>query len=284
MREDMAERFSEPKGRYKKSKFPRRQKKVAKPDEDGQPPNITSMKKVHLAVGDWYSDNGHGADYSILRRFLTSKCGQSWDGVYSEICKRADERSHDGYRLREAVKNVICTNVEINEDGQLYTKDKWGRVRLNFTGWWHEFYVHPETGLLERVPPERSRYRERDHFPSKVFECDGHLYHQHIGIWYRVEMKPVPTQQSSCGGGKWDYSYDSMLTDAFGAHEQPIPKAPYTHRPWYYWDRTDRLKRKYGLSSDGQAWYCFAKQSANKHEIHKLKDKLKGEREEDVDP
>ena len=39
----------------------------------------------------------------------------------------------------------------------------------------------------------------------------------------------------------------------------------------------DRLNRKYGLSPDGQLWYCFAKQSANSKEIEKVKRALMDE-------
>ena len=97
MRDDMAERFSEPKRRPKQSKFPRRQKIVARVDEDGQPPKITGMGKIHVVAGDWWFDRGQGCDYSIMRRFLARRVGQKWDDVYSEICKEADSRSHDGF-------------------------------------------------------------------------------------------------------------------------------------------------------------------------------------------
>lgn len=276
MRDDMAERFSEPKGRYKKSKFPRRQKKVARLDEDGQPPEYTSMRKVHLAVGDWYSDNGHGSDYSILRRFLVANRGRPWDEVYSEICSKADERTHDGHRLREAVDNIVCTTTELNEDGEVVSKDRWGRTFDRWFGFWHEFYVHPEKKTLEWNESRRNRYRHKKTYEQRVFEMDGQLYHQHAGIWYRVEMKLLPTVGGR-GGGYWVYDPAASIVDAFGAHNPPKTNPPYTHRPWYYWDRTERLKRKYGLSPDGQAWYCFAKQSAGKREIEKLKKKINPE-------
>jgi hypothetical protein len=274
MREDMAERFSEPKGRYKKSKFPRRHKKVAKLDEDGQPPKFTSMRKVHLAVGDWYGDNGYGADYSILRRFLISHVGLPWDEVYSEICEVADSRTHDGYRLREAVDGVVCTSVEKDEEGNLFTKDRWGRMKLNFFGWWHEFYVNPDTGLLEYVPNCRNKYKA-DKYPKRVYEMDGQLYHQHAGIWYRVEMKNVPTVQYYRGGnGNWVYDHSACYTDAFRANEE---KSTHPHYRAYHWTREEKLRKKYGLGPDGQAWYCYAKQSANSDEIKKLKKKLEAE-------
>jgi hypothetical protein len=264
MRNDIAERFSEPKGRYKKSKYPRRHKKVCKTDEDGHPPDIKGMKKVHVAAGDWYHDNGYGSDYSVLRRMLESNKGRKWDDVFSEICKAADDRTHDGWRLREAVTHIVCTNAEIGENGKVYSKDRWGRAQL--TGWWTEFYVHPETGNLEVTPNRRNTvkydWREAHGYTKKtVFEMDGVLYHKHDDLWYRVEMAPLPKEKIH----GYDYSTTLGVNDACRTIRYSLASSR--------WNDIEKLRRKYGLSPGGEAWYCKSKQAANSHEIQKLKKK-----------
>lgn len=257
MRQDMAERFSEGKNQHKR-KFPRRQKAVARLDEDGVPQPITSMGKVHRAAGDWHYDNGYGSDYAIMRRFLRSNLGRPWDEVYSEICEQADARSHDGHRLRECVDHIIEKNCTFDENGFLINEK--GHRLSKWYRW--EFYVHPETKNLEYI--ERRRKFVQPEIKT-VYEMDGDHYHQHEGIWYKVEMKPIPKYRE-----RWGAVYSATIIDAFETHLPP--KQPKDMR-FYYWNWMDRYKEKYGYGPDNKPWYCASKKSANKRDIRKLKKK-----------
>jgi hypothetical protein len=258
MRDDMAERFSEPRSRTTKNKYPRRMKIVSKPDKDGNVPKFKGMKHVHIVTGNEYWENGFGSDYSILRRFLASHVGEKWDDVYSEICSVADSRTRDGFRLREAVDGIVETSCSVTEDGTLL--DDCGKPL--FAYWrMHGFYVHPERKTLEYVPQKR---RKKKIIPQTIFELDGNLYHKHSdGLWYRVEMKPV---------GNLSYGYNFCApTDAFGANTPP--KDLEGQRMWNWWGWRDAFERKYGLSPDKKLWYCHSKQGAGKRSINKLKKK-----------
>lgn len=256
----MAERFSEPKKRPKQSKFPRRHKAVARIDEDGHPPKITGMRKIHSAAGQYYGMSGYGSDYSIMRRFLVRHIGQKWDNVYSEICKEADARSHDGFRLREAVGHIVEMNCSIDGNGIVH--DSNGH-RL-FSYWrMHGFYVHPETGMLEYVPYKR--WKKKDFQPT-VFELDGDLYHKHDGNWYKVVMEPVSSSPYAA------YGFYLPFADAFGADKEPKDDLQAMRR-WSWGGWRDALERKYGLSPEKKLWYCKEKQSAGHRVIKRLKKK-----------
>lgn len=252
MRHDMVERFSETKGyRSKRTKFPRRHKKVAKTDQEGLPTNVTGMRKVHAVAGHM-SGHYQGGDYDILTRFLVSNRGRPWDEVYSEICQSADYRHIDGHRLREAIGFIVEQNCTVNEHGEIC--DSTGG---SFARWRRQLYVHPETKKLEWHGMQK-RWRKK--VPIKtVFEVDGQLFHKHSdGNWYRVEMREVQRINR--------YYYEvTSITDAFQADhsgKRPFP---------FYWDSIRMLTDKYGISPDGNAWYCVKKQSASSKEIKKLK-------------
>jgi hypothetical protein len=262
MRKDINQRFLETRKRYKLGKFPRSTKKLNKADEDGQADCPSGMKKAHVLSGWWdYGGGGYG-DYALLSRWLQSKVGKPWDDVHSEVCGNSDARSWAGHRLREALDSLVEQNCTLDADGTL--RDDRGHELL---GWRrHQFYVHPETKKLEEV--SRKRHHWKKDIKQTVFEMDGQLYHDHNGIWFRVEMKPVPKEKQG------SYSIHSRwFTDAFRANAEP--KTLDERRYWNWWGWTDALKRKYGLSPEGELWYCCGKQSANSKEIERLKKKHK---------
>jgi hypothetical protein len=264
MRQDMAERFSEGKNQHKR-KFPRRQKAVARLDEDGVPPCFVSMSKVHYAAKDWYYDKGYGSDYAIMRRFLRSNLGRPWDEVYSEICQQADTRTHDGHRLRECVDHIVEKSCTIDENGFL-VNDK--GIRLSKWYRW-EYYVHPETKTLEYIQRRRKFVQPEI---KTVYEMDGDHYLQHENIWYKVEMKLIPKER-----GNWGDCFIQPTMDAFDLHVG-LPKCTKDRRFWG-WNWMERYKKKYGYSPEMKPWYCASKKSANKRDIRKLKKKYEMEDE-----
>lgn len=246
MRKDMAKRFLKH-GKHSKGRFPRNCKNLSMIDEDGQ--NVYSphgMRSVHHYTVK-YEDRGYlGTDSAILHRFLQSRKGRPWNQVYSEICKEADDRSFKGYHLREYLDYEVEQNCIIDKDGEVL--DQRGLHISRFRG----FYVHPETGNLEYIEKKRWRIPE---IPHTVFEMNGRFYHEHEGIWYRVDMEEVPSPAKH-----HDY-WPSWITDTFIGFEFAI----------YFYAVANILRDKYGLSPNGKCWYCTKKQSANSREIAKLK-------------
>lgn len=247
MRHDMPKRFLKH-GRTVKGRFPRHAKKFNIKDEDGQElSSPRGMKKVHRLTNKWDYTGYLGTDFAVMHRFLQSRKGQPWDKVFSEICAEADDRSFEGHHLREYIP--VEMNCSIDEDG--IVRDEHGH-QVGYH--WDEFYVHPETKTLEHIPKQGKRYQYKP--PHTVFEMDGKLYHEHKGLWYRVEMAEIPKKTNS----HWDLMWPVNMKDAF------IELGYST-----YYHIQGKLTTEYGLSPDKNTWYCVKKESANSKEISKLK-------------
>lgn len=249
MRKDMAKRFLKY-GKTVKGRFPRNAKRLKRKDEDGQElESPHGMKKIHRLTNKWDNHGYLGSDFSVLERFLHSRKGQPWDKVYSEICAEADERSFEGHHLREYIPVEMHCTIE---DGKVY--DEHGH---QIGRHWGEFYVHPETQILEYIP--KLKPQRPDWPPHTVFDMDGNFYHEHQEIWYRVEMKEIEKK----GNSRWNLDWPVNMRDVFV--DVTISS---------YYNLQNRLQTKYGNSPDGKIWYCVKKESANSREISKLKKKL----------
>lgn len=251
MRDDLTERFILKRG-SKHKRYPRNTKEHALREDDAG--SVQGMRKAHL--GNWYYGiDGIGADFSVMRRILQSKIGQPWDSVFSEICEHADLRTYAGHHLRNWLEYLVEQNCTI-EHGEIL--DNCGRRLGNFR---RDFYVHPETKLLSVIEDHR-RWRPKAE-TQKVFELDGQLFHNHDGIWYRVEMEVIP-DRPIIRYQSWPHrvQFHSELKDAilqFGFEDD--------------YKIAQRLKKEYGLSPDKKLWYCKKKESANGREIDHLKKK-----------
>lgn len=92
-----------------------------------------------------------------LKRFLISKEGKSWDGIYSELCQKMDTTTVIGRHLIDHLFGYVELHVEII-NGKVYGVGGWrGRYELSYSGCCPRFYVHPKTGCLVRV---RKKWRE----------------------------------------------------------------------------------------------------------------------------
>ena len=127
----------------------------------------------------------HFGDHTMpLKRFLIKNVGRKWDDVWSEICEFADLRSIRGRHLREHVGFWVDQKVAL-EDGEPVTHRGYGGAWSLRPG---DMYVHPETGILTRVPKVK---RQRG---CQVVNPDIHkdpnsreaLLEKLDGIWYRI--------------------------------------------------------------------------------------------------
>jgi len=234
-----------PKGRY-----PRNTKKMRTTDEEGHPVALKGMKKPYRYASRYGCAQGDH-NFSVIRRFLISRKGQLWNHVYSEICAEADSRSFSGHELREWLDYLVERNCFIDEDGDI--RDEHSHL---VGRWWGEFFVHPETKILEYIQPVPCKKFET---PKTVFELNGTLYHEHKGIWYRVRMKEVPQKRP------WYYDLRYLWDDVL--IEDTLKTQTYSYGV------IRQLRAKYGHSPRNRPWFCEWKQSANKNEIAKLKKK-----------
>jgi hypothetical protein len=132
-----------------------------------------------------------------LKRWLHSQVGRPWNDVYSEACAviKSDSviRAHVKTHLLEFVQRDTFMH-----DGQASYLDTGGgviRPVLAEKFFRRAFYVHPETGLLEKIEPvsrkrwNAGRYRERD----ERWWIRRNLALQQIrGLWFECVYEVVP--------------------------------------------------------------------------------------------
>jgi hypothetical protein len=131
-----------------------------------------------------------------LRRLLRSKVGQPWNDVHSELCQRLDSNTMVGRHVLDHVKDYVKQHVR-SIDGVLYAPSSWGRLTPLGSGYWDQFYVDPETGILCAVPKVR-RKREPDAPPNDLLiQDDYHRYLKLNDLWFLVtfeDFPPPPTE------------------------------------------------------------------------------------------
>jgi hypothetical protein len=135
-----------------------------------------------------------------LKRFLHSKVGQSWNEVYSELCKTLDNSTLSGQHILSHVWGYVERHAEI-VDGIPFSKPSTYRGGRRLGGWrYDEFYIHPDTGILclagrtPREPPKK-----RDDF----IQLDATRHYRKLdGIWYQIVIADIP---------KFGYVWDVIL-------------------------------------------------------------------------
>ena len=141
-----------------------------------------------------------------LLRFLNSRVGQLWDNVYSEICENIRVTNAVQDHIRVHVKQFVETATSVDKEGVIWINGyrPYPLAKDGFT----RFYVDPRDGLLCRNPNHVSwtaRQKEyRAQQESKRLETarslpNGVEIRKHEGIWYAVELTPVPTPQLVTG-------------------------------------------------------------------------------------
>lgn len=142
MRDDMKRVIITP-PRYKGWGYNSSQGRKANKDPESLPQK-ESMRREHIK-------NWSGKEFSDyltpLYRFFEKNVNRPWNKVYSEICENADTRSIDGWHLREHVHMALEENVQLGEDGKIYSLNYSYRPYELYNG---SFYVHPADGLLKK--------------------------------------------------------------------------------------------------------------------------------------
>ena len=186
-----------------------------------------------------------GLSLKPLRRYLTSQVGRVWDDVYSDLCGDATIGGGElVYEMRRWIDFIVELNVQMI-DGKPYTDRGF---EISGCGW-RELWVHPETGILMMSEKRRYRYRR----PRKIFEQhdlgNGRRAVKLNGIWYEVELKPIPTAPEN--------HEDCPVDVIFG--EKVIRHSRYWH------EGIGKFKAEWG-----SAVYAASKLQMNKREIRRL--------------
>jgi len=156
-------------------------------DDEGRKFESLRRRWVEANHVKWLSDN-----LGPLRRWLRSKVGQPWDDVYSELCQLINMGTLLGLHLKLHIFDFVQVDVVLI-DGVPHHKHHNGyqTVLVNYRD--TRFYVHPETGILCRVPkPVKETSKKRD---DLVVIDEYHQYRQIKGIWYFLTLADLPSQQ-----------------------------------------------------------------------------------------
>jgi len=215
-----------------------------------RPDDLPSREPMSPGRHGW--DDNSRLFRAPLERFLRKQVGRLWDDVYSEICADAPANSALGRRLREEVSWLVETNVTV-KGGELICQPYGYKVG--------GLYVHPETGLLcLPAPSPRRRYKFRkDYEIVDVEGTDKHKYLRLGGLWYKVELAPLPEDQAAVQAMPEHKRLDVVSKLPFFGHERA---EKYGNRFRQLW---------------GADVYACAKQQVGKKEIAIIERKLAGE-------
>jgi hypothetical protein len=131
-----------------------------------------------------------------LRRFLESRVGDPWDGVFAEICANVSRDSAVQDHVRDHVADFVATHVLLID----------GVPCCGEGGWWYglplvrahrRLYVCPLTGLLCRLE-RRSRKAPRPPRPCdpRPVRLDAQRQCRWVdGAWHLVTLAPLPWAQ-----------------------------------------------------------------------------------------
>lgn len=167
-----------------------------RPSHEGMRHRLNTSRK-------WLNEN-----LRPLQRWLDRQAGRRWDAVYAELCKNVDRRNAVQQHIHEHLRDFVEVDVYESE-GQLYAIRRWrGAVALAES--YCDLYVDPRNGCLMRNEAAFvRRVRKRDEHRLavharqagwregvRIVDRDVQL-HRLDGIWYRIELAPVPEPRRS---------------------------------------------------------------------------------------
>ncbi len=194
-------------------------KVIAEPGRRGGHDFVKSRDRITVKTDDLptregirrkgsYDRRSRCHNYNPLRRYLASKVGQLWNDVFSDICANNDIRNYVQGEVREHIGWMVHENVEI-VDGKPHATD--GHLL------WRDFYVHPDSGVLMKVPSGK-RYRwggwKTKH---EQIAIDAETKYVKVdGVWYKVSFRPFIDEEFRAafkkGDGVTSFDKDSVGT------------------------------------------------------------------------
>jgi hypothetical protein len=206
------------------------------------------MDEQPLAEGirrRWTNRKYLNENLAPLRRFLGSRIGRHWNDVFSELCENICVDSAVQKHVRDHVWDFVALQVE-RVDGRIRYKpgERW-IVRDGYD-LRHDYFVDPETGILEAAPHMRPTWRRpiRPRLETCVSLSDARQLRCSNAIWYELELSALP----------W-----------FGSHRDH-----WLRRNVDAWD-AKKLKEMYG-----RLVYARAKRQLGRREIRRYRKKYPG--------
>ena len=135
---------------------------------------------------NWNSPRKYFSDHlSPLERYLNGQVNRPWRKVEGEIHQALDTRTLIGRHLWDHALGMVALNCRIGADGRPRTLHGYPVRTL---------YVHPRTGILLRVKPQRTdEARERRHRMDQAdsVNLDAATRAEKIGgLWYLLIQGP----------------------------------------------------------------------------------------------
>lgn len=149
-------------------------------------PNKEGMRRPFLGLG--LGEKEFSDLVRPLYGFLSSRVGQKWDKVYSEIRAHVNPNSTTQIHLVQHVFQFVERYVDLDEAGQPHRRARGRYDRSGLSA--GELYVHPESGLLCRVP-EVAWPSPRPVEKYVIALEDGRELRRIGGIWYWMAFADV---------------------------------------------------------------------------------------------
>lgn len=156
-----------------------------------------------------------------LVRFLRSNEGRPWDKVYSEIRERLDVKNPVQLHIMEHLWQFVDRDVRVSDQGVPVYPRRWHGQSGGFTvngkpGWsemlrstgnWPNFYID-DHGILRQ--PRARRYPDGPSPEPKVHRADGRVFVKTDGIWYDLDLVPIPDGWRWGGGPQYGKGWGTM--------------------------------------------------------------------------
>jgi hypothetical protein len=133
-----------------------------------------------------------------LKRWLQSQVGRPWNDVYSEACAVIKPDSIIRAHVKTHLLQFVQRNTFMHDGVVSYlATGRGGGIRpvLSEKFFRRVFYVHPETGLLEKIEPVSRRRWNAGRFRShneRRWVRKGVALQQIRGLWFECHFEAVP--------------------------------------------------------------------------------------------
>jgi hypothetical protein len=187
-----------------------------------------------------------------LRRYLRAQTGRPWDKVYSEICAGIDRRNTVQQHIHQHIEDFIAIKVR-EKDGKLIAVSRGEPREL-----WYKLYVDPRTGIIRehrrgrrwRKAAERRKQREEEIATRRRAINERTLLLRIDGIWYRVEVAPLPDVRT-CRQGQ--IPFDAVLKRPIIHPQQDADRLKYLYGSEWVYGVSKRQAGRRELSANGIA-------------------------------
>lgn len=188
-------------------------------------------------MGGFYGDKEFSDHLGPLRRFLQSRVGRPWSKVKSEMAEQLRVTSTVQRHVMEHVRDYVWERTWFDDDGVMWGVDRYGRPDRVVSWSRPRFFVHPRSGLLERMPTSRPRKTNAPPDPNvRTIVADRFQHRRVNGIWFEVELAPLPESAHRSwrlGPPVWDVAARREVRRRMSTFGDPEPMAVEWRRGFY---------------------------------------------------